>query len=136
MLMHLCTRGGRVIVFSDYHMSKEFRRKLFQLYNGVNQDLYGFGVMKLRIVFVEDMIVFRTKHNRVRALQALERCAPELKQSVDYALFSEFKRMFSLRLATETDLAVTSMLRDYDPKTETAVTVVCVADDGRDGDES
>lgn len=113
-------------MFSDYHMSKEFRRRLFQIYNGVNQDIYGFGVMKLRIAFVEDMVLFRTTHNRVRALQALETCAPELKRSVDYELFSEFKRRIAIRLANETDLVVSSILRDYDPTTETAVTVVCV----------
>ena len=113
-------------MFAERYTSNEFRRKLFRLYNGVNQDVYGFGVMRLRIVFVEDMIVFRTKHNRVRALQTLEQSDPSLKRSVDYALFMEFKRRFARAMAEETDLDVECILRDYDPATETAVTVVCV----------
>lgn len=124
-------------MFTEERTSKEFRRKLFKLYNAVNQDIYGFGVMKLRIVFIEDMIVFRTKHNRVRALQALEACNPALKHSVDYALFMEFKKRLAGLLLSETDLHVTSILRDYDPSTETAVTVVCVGEgDGSRDDAS
>ena len=113
-------------MLSEVHTSKEFRRKLSRIYNDVNQDIYGFGVIRLSIFFVDDMVIFRTKHNRVRALQALETCNAELKQSVDYALFLEFKRRFLQCLIAETDLLVTSVLRDYDPGTEIAVTVVCV----------
>lgn len=117
-------------LFSEDHMSKEFRRELFRIYNDVNKDIYGFGVVSLRIVFVEDMIVFRTQHNRVRALQALEERDPGLKRAVDYALFLEFKKRFAEWLGRETDLDVTSILRDYDPETQTAVTVVCTSNGG------
>lgn len=117
-------------LFSEDHTSKEFRRELFRIYNDVNKDIYGFGVVSLRIVFVEDMIVFRTQHNRVRALQVLEERDRALKQEVDYALFLEFKKRFLDRLVRETDLDVASILRDYDSATQTAVTVVCVSEEG------
>ncbi|MCH3971295.1 MAG: DUF2294 domain-containing protein [Oscillospiraceae bacterium] len=108
------------------YTTQEFKRKLFKIYNSVNQEIYGFGVNELRIAFVDDMIIFRTRHNRVRALQVLENDYKDLKQSVDYALFLEFKKRLRRQLQEQTDMHVGSLLRDYDAKRETAITVVCL----------
>jgi 5-carboxymethyl-2-hydroxymuconate isomerase len=124
-----------MMMFTDAHTSKEFRRELFKIYNAVNNDIYGYGVVSLRIVFVEDMIIFRVKHNRVHVLQVLEGREPFLKQSVDFALFLAFKECFAEKLRAETDLNVNCILRDYDPVTHTAITVVCVSEEDETGSQ-
>lgn len=105
----------------------EYKRELFKLYNAVNKEIYGYGVTELKVSCMEDMIIFRTRHNRVRALQILEEHYALLKQSVDQALFSEFKRMFRKELEEKMGLHIAGMLRDYDTNIRTAVTVVILA---------
>lgn len=105
----------------------EYKRKLFQLYNAVNKEIYGYGVTELKVSCLEDMIIFRTRHNRVHALQILEEHYALLKQSVDQALFSEFKRMLHEKLEEEMGLHVAGMLRDYDTNIRTAMTVVILS---------
>lgn len=107
----------------------DYKRKLFKIYNTVNKEIYGYGVTELKVSCMEDMIIFRTRHNRVHALQVLEENYAMLKQSVDQALFSEFKRILRKKLTEEMGLRVVGMLRDYDTNIRTAVTVVILSTD-------
>lgn len=105
--------------------SNEFKKKLSRCYNEVHKELYGVGVTQLKIEAVNDtMIMFLVKHQRVTALRALEEHYPELKQSVDAALHQEFKRRIQKKLSEEMNLSVTGVLRDYEPQTAWACTVV------------
>jgi len=107
----------------------EFKKQLFKLYNDVNKEIYGFGVVELKITITEGMIIFRTKHNRVPALLAIEERYAQLKQSVDQALFMEFKLRLKKKLEEKTDIVPHAMLRDYDSAYQTAITVVILSDD-------
>jgi hypothetical protein len=105
--------------------SNEYKKKLSRCYNEVHKELYGVGVNQLRLEAANDtMIMFLVKHQRVAALRALEEHYPELKQSVDAALHQEFKRRIQRKLAEELELPVAGVLRDYDPQTAWACTVV------------
>lgn len=105
--------------------SNEYKKKLSRCYNEVHKELYGVGVNQLRLEAANDtMIMFLVKHQRVAALRALEEYYPELKQSVDAALHQEFKRRIQKKLAEELELPVAGVLRDYDPQTAWACTVV------------
>ncbi|MRN56417.1 DUF2294 family protein [Paenibacillus sp. LC-T2] len=105
--------------------SNEIKKKLSRCYNEVHKELYGVGVTQLKIDAVnETMIMFLVKHQRVTALRALEEHYPELKQSVDAALHQEFKRRIQKKLSEEMNLPVTGVLRDYDPQTAWACTLV------------
>lgn len=105
--------------------SNEFKKRLSRCYNEVHKELYGVGVTQLKIDAAgEAMIMFLVKHQRVTALRALEEHYPELKQSVDAALHQEFKQRIQRKLADELDLPVTGVLRDYDPGTNWACTIV------------
>ncbi len=79
----------------------------------------------------ETMIMFLVKHQRVAALRALEDHYPELKQSVDAALHQEFKRRIQKKLTEELELPAAGVLRDYDPQTAWACTVI-ICDSGPD----
>ncbi len=107
--------------------SAEFKRELFKIYNAVNKTVYGYGVTELKVSFHEDMIIFRTRDNRVHTLEILEKDYVFLKQSVDQALFTEFKKRLRKQLEEKMELQVEGMLRDYDSHICTAITVVILS---------
>ncbi|MCL6456590.1 MAG: DUF2294 domain-containing protein [Gorillibacterium sp.] len=105
--------------------SNEHKKKMSRCYNEVHKEIYGVGVTQLRIEAVADgMIMFLVKHQRVVALRALEDHYTELKQSVDSALHHEFKLRFQKKLSEEMDLPIQGVLRDYDPASEWACTLI------------
>lgn len=108
--------------------SAELKKQLFKLYNDVNKEIYASGVIELKISFVDDMIIFITKHNRVPALVVLEERFFQLKQSVDQALFDEFKLRFKNRFMEKFHIEPSSMLRDYDGTSQIAVTVIVLSE--------
>lgn len=105
----------------------ELKRQLFQIYNDINKEIYGFGVVELRITIEDDMLIFRTRHNRVPALRAIEEHYAQLKQSVDQALFTEFKLRLKKKLE-EAGIHPLAMLRDYDSTYRLAITVAILKD--------
>jgi hypothetical protein len=99
------------------------RKQLFKLYNAINIDIYGYGVTELKIYEIDNMIIFRTQHGRVRALEVLEENHLELKAAVDKALYDEFKLRLRKALVEKMQMNISGMLRDYDPFTHVAITV-------------
>ncbi len=108
----------------------ELKKQLFKLYNDVNKEIYGSGVVELKINITDDMIIFKTRHNRVPALQAIEANYAQLKQSVDQALFCEFKVRLRKQIEEKTNIRPQAMLRDYDSAFQTAITVVVIEELG------
>lgn len=107
--------------------SNEQKKKMSRCYNEVHKEIYGVGVTQLRIEAAsEGMLLFLVKHQRVAALRALEDHYGDLKQTVDAALHHEFKLRFQKRLAAEMDLPIKGVLRDYDPITEWACTLMII----------
>lgn len=106
----------------------DFKKQLFRVYNDVNKDIYGSGVVELKISVNDDVIMFYTRHNRVQALRALEDRHSSLKQSVDYALYQEFKFRFGQQLRDRLGIFPKAILRDYDPGSLIAMTAVFLKD--------
>lgn len=107
----------------------DLRRILFKIYNGVNKEVYGYGVTELKINFIDNMILFLTKDNRVHTLEVLEERYALLKQNVDQALFSEFKIRLKGSLQKNMNIEAVSLHRDYDSSSRIAVTVVVLKED-------
>jgi len=105
-------------------LSNETVKQLTRCYNKINKEIYGFGVTQLKVAADEGIISFYVKHQRVTALKALEARYEILKQAVDHALHTEFKLRLRKRLEETFGLKAAAILRDYDPATEWAVTVV------------
>lgn len=110
----------------------EFKKQLFKIYNDINKEIYGYGVIELKISLTDNMIIFITKHNRVQALVALEERYSQLKQSVDEALFSEFKRILKDRFMEKFNIEPLAMLRDYDSTYQIAMTTIVLRDEDFD----
>lgn len=104
--------------------SASFKKQLCQLYNRVYQEMFGLGVRKQRVEIFKDKIVIFAQHKRVPALFALSEKYKELTHSVDAALVTEFKRRLSEEFERQFNAKVTTVLKDYDPNTEEACTVI------------
>lgn len=100
------------------------KRLLFKIYNEVNREVYGYGVTELKINFIDNMLIFMSKDNRVHILEILEERYSLLKQNVDQALFTELKIRLKNSLRKNLNLETVSMHRDYDSGSRTAITVV------------
>ena len=109
---------------NDFSNLSEFKKQLFKVYNDINKEIYGFGVIELKINILDDMIVFITRHNRVHALVILEENYCQLKEAVDKALFTEFKSRLRKVLKENMGIDPQAILRDYDPDYKVAATIV------------
>ncbi|TLS38933.1 Na-translocating system protein MpsC family protein [Pseudalkalibacillus caeni] len=104
------------------------KKNLAQLYNRVNQEIYGVGVKKQRIEFIENKALIFAQHKRVQALQMLSHHFHSLTISVDSALIVEFKSMLKEQIEETLQLNVKTILKDYDPITEDACTIIYFED--------
>lgn len=100
------------------------KKKLARLYNKVYQDMFGLGVRSQRVELFNDKIIIFGQHKRVPALDVLGNRFHELLHSVDAALVTEFKRNFKDEVERLLNVAVLTVLKDYDPDTEFACTVI------------
>lgn len=107
----------------------ELKRILFRIYNSVNKEIYGYGVTELKISIVDNILLFMTKDNRVHTLEVLEEKYSSLKQSVDQALFTEFKIRLKDSILQDLDMMAVSLHRDYDSGSRIAITVVVFDED-------
>ncbi|MBU8878567.1 DUF2294 domain-containing protein [Bacillus sp. FJAT-29790] len=101
-----------------------FKKNIAQLYNRVNQEINGVGVKKQRIEVLDDIVIVFATHKRVQALNTLSKSFHTLTLSVDSALIVEFKSMFKKRIEESLQRNVKTILRDYDPITEEACTII------------
>lgn len=113
-------------IIRHYHPS--FKKSLAHLYNRVNQEIYGVGVKKQRIEVFNDRVIIFALHKRVQALKMLSKNFQTLTISVDSALIVEFKSLFKSRLEDTLELKIKTILKDYDPVTEEACTVIYLKD--------
>ncbi|QED47729.1 Na-translocating system protein MpsC family protein [Cytobacillus dafuensis] len=101
-----------------------FKKDLAHLYNRVNQEIYGVGVKKQRIETFDDRVIIFAQHKRVQALKMLSKNFQLLTISVDSALIVEFKSLFKVQIEETLHLKVKTILKDYDPLSEEACTII------------
>lgn len=109
---------------STSKLSQTIKKDLAYLYNRVNQEIYGTGVKKQRIETFDDRVIIFAQHKRVQALYMLSQNFHHLTISVDSALIVEFKSLFKGMIEDALHLKVKTILKDYDPVTEEACTII------------
>ena len=102
------------------------KRLLSSVYNEVNKEIYGYGVVELKVEQKDNIIIFNVKNQRVKILVTLEENYEFLKKIVDQALFEEFKIRLRTKLESEFSFEIVSVLRDYDPVQQKAYTLLII----------
>jgi uncharacterized protein YbcI len=107
-----------------FPVTNSLKKDIAQLYNEINQEIFGLGVRKQRIEIIDNKIIIFGQHKRVPALAILEKRYHELILSVDAALVSEYKQRLREQIERMLHIKVVTILKDYDSGTEQACTVV------------
>lgn len=102
------------------------KREIIRLYNEVNQEMYAVGVRQQRVELLGDKILVLAEHQRIPALAALDSQNRQLTRMVDSALLEEYKLRMRTRLESLLGIPVRTILKDYDPVTQLAGTIICL----------
>ena len=102
----------------------ELKQEILRVYNAVNQGIAGVGVSRQRVDLLDDRILILAQHQRVKALATLDSAHRDITREVDVALLDEGKRRLAKEFKDKIGLPVRVVLKDYDPSTEIAATVV------------
>jgi len=94
----------------------------------VNRDISGVGVSRQSVDLMGDRFLVVANHQRIPALASIDAADRYLTRMTDVALIDESKRRLLVELGTVLGLSVRTILKDYDPVTETAATVVILDD--------
>jgi uncharacterized protein YbcI len=90
----------------------------------VNQGIYAIGVSQQRIDIFGDKILICAVHRRIPALKALDKPNRALTKMVDAALIELNKQELARRVEDIVGIKIRAILKDYDPYTEMAATVI------------
>ena len=102
----------------------DLKQEIMRVSNNVNITMFGTGLRKQRVLVMEDKIVISADHKRIPALAALDGKDRMTTRFVDVAILDEYKRRLKKELIEQIQLPVKSVLKDYDPEHELAVTVI------------
>lgn len=104
----------------------DLRQEIMRVNNNVNISIFGTGLRKQRVMVSEDKIIITADHKRVPALAALDKLERMTTRYTDVAILDEFKRRLRAALVEQLKMPVLSVMKDYDPDQELAVTVIIV----------
>lgn len=102
----------------------DLKREIARVNNSVNLALFGVGLRKQRVTFVENKIIITADHKRVPALAALDHSDRLSSRLADMAILDEYKRRLKEEIITQIRLPVVCILKDYAPDYELAVTFI------------
>jgi hypothetical protein len=108
----------------DARTPGQLKQEILRAYNAVNQAISGVGVSSQHVDLLEDRILIVAQHQRIRALSALDGTRRDLTRVGGVAHVDEFKRRLAQEFRDRLGLPVKAVLKDYDPVTEVAATVV------------
>jgi hypothetical protein len=106
-------------------LSIQFKQNIMRINNSVNMAMYGVGLRKQRIFFIDDTaIMILADHKRIPALAALDLNDRTATRFIDSALLEEYKKKFEQELKSQLKLPVKCVLKDYSPLKELAATII------------
>lgn len=106
----------------------DLKQEIMRVNNNVNITMFGTGLRKQRVAIIEDKIIISADHKRIPALAALDGKDRMATRYIDVAILDEYKLRLKKELAAQINLPVKSVLKDYDPEHELAITVIVLAE--------
>jgi len=113
-------------VVSNVHMTLgELKQSIMRIYNTVNQEIFEIGVKRLRVDVVGNKIVILAEHQRLAGLRSLDITNRFVTRMADVALLDENKARMKAALEKHfPEIKIKTILKDYDPFTETAGMII------------
>ncbi len=106
------------------HSVGHLKQEILKIYNAINQEMYVVGVRQQRVEIFQDKILIMAEHRRIPVLALLDTLAPDIAHLADATLVRENKRQLAAALEPIVGLHVVVVLKDYDPLTTWAATLV------------
>ncbi|WP_144548371.1 Na-translocating system protein MpsC family protein [Bacillus sp. X1(2014)] len=104
--------------------ANQLKLEIIKIYNTVNQELFGIGIKSQRIELVGDKVFIYAQHKRIPALKVLDETQRLLTRAVDSSIIDAFKEILASKIEETLSLPIQVIFKDYDPRTEQALTVV------------
>jgi uncharacterized protein YbcI len=120
--------GSEASVKNQYQLGV-LKQEIIKIYNSINQEIFGIGIKSQKIEISGGKVLIFATHKRIPALKILDESNRSLTAMVDYALMEANKRMLKEQLESTLGLKVKLVLKDYDPITEYAGTVIVLEEE-------
>jgi len=102
-----------------------FKQHIMRIYNAINQEMFATGVKRQRVDVIGTKIVILAIHQRVAGLGSLDKTNRFVTRLADVALLDENKARLKAAIEREFPaIKVKTVLKDYDPFTEIAGTII------------
>lgn len=115
---------GEVAKTLDGRGAGALKQQILRVYNEVNQLMSGVGTRRQRVDLLGDRVLIVAEHQRVPALAALDGTRRQLTRELDVALVDRFKEVLVARLQPVLGVGIRAVLKDYDPVSQLACTLV------------
>ncbi|MHB8765219.1 MAG: DUF2294 domain-containing protein [Deferrisomatales bacterium] len=102
----------------------DFKQEVMKVNNQVNQDLFGVGLRWQKVEILEDKVFIFANNKRVKAIAAIDGKDSMTARLIDLALLVEYKGRLREGLVRAFGANILSVMKDYDPGLELAVSVV------------
>ena len=107
----------------------ELKQLVLRTYNAVNQQISGVGVRQQRVELHGEHLLVIAEHQRIPALAALDGTRRGLTRDVDVAIVDRYKDLLKKELEPLLGVGIRTILKDYDPHTQLACTLVVLESD-------
>ncbi len=102
----------------------DIKQDIIRCYNQINQKLFNVGTKWVKVEISGCYIFIVAKHRRAAGNAVIDRKVPFLSRMVDVVLLDEFKENIRTELSRQFNFDIQSVLKDYDPHTELAGTLI------------
>ncbi|MBM7573402.1 Na-translocating system protein MpsC family protein [Aquibacillus albus] len=100
------------------------KQEIIRVYNSINQEVFSIGISSHRIEILGDKVLIFVNHKRIPALKSLDTSKRELTRLVDRSLMEVTIDKLADELFKLIGIPIETILKDYDPYSQKAVTVI------------
>ncbi|VEF49705.1 Uncharacterised protein [Bacillus freudenreichii] len=101
-----------------------FKQELIRDYNELNLRMFDIGVKSQKVEIVGNKILIFANHKRIPSLKHLDEFNRLITRLTDVAIIDSHKEHFRELVENKYGMQVISILKDYDPFLELAVTII------------
>jgi hypothetical protein len=108
---------------NTYSNQGQFKQLLLAINNEVNNEIFGRGLQTQKVYICDNMIFIIAVNQRVPALATLDSQGAPTRE-IDLVLIDAYKTRLRHLIETRLNLAVVTVLKDYDPKKQISGNII------------